>query len=104
MLFDTDDNFVALDLKTPEGEVIRYELLDLVEYQGEAYGIFLPEDGHGGEASILHLAGPDAQKAEGYEPLEDPGLEQAVFDIFQIKNLNAFDFGAGAFQTNDLFD
>lgn len=104
MLFDTDDNYVALDLKTPQGEVIRYELLDLVEYQGEAYGIFLPEDDHEGEVAILHLAGPDAQKAEGYEPVNDPGLEQAVFDIFQIKNLDSFDFGDSAFQTNDLFD
>lgn len=104
MLFDTDDNYVALDLRNSQGELIRYELLDLVEYQGEAYGIFLPEDDHEGEVAILHLAGEDAQKAEGYEPLTDDGLAQAVFDIFQIKNLDSFDFGEGAFQTNDLFD
>lgn len=104
MLFDTDDNYVALDLRAPNGELVRYELLDLVEYRGEAYGIFLPEDDHAGDVAILHLAGEDAQKAEGYEPVEDDGIAQAVFDIFQIKNLDSFDFGSAAFQTNDLLE
>lgn len=104
MLFDTDDNYVALDLRGPNGELVRYELLDLVEYQGEAYGIFLPEDDHAGDVAILHLAGGDAQKAECYEPLADESIAQAVFDIFQIKNLDSFDFGSAAFQTNDLLE
>jgi hypothetical protein len=104
MLFDTDDNYVALDLLNEAGELVRYELLDMVEYGGEAYGIFLPEKDHEGEVAILRLAGEDAQKAEGYVPVNDEGVEQAVFDIFQIKNMDAFDFGSAAFQQNDLFE
>lgn len=104
MLFDTDDNYVALDLEDGEGKTVRYELLDMVEYRGEAFGIFLPEDDHEGEVAILRLEGEDAQKAEGYVPVNDPDLEQAVFDIFQIKNMDAFDFGDGSFRQNDLFD
>lgn len=104
MLFDTDDNYVVLELADAEGRTLRYELLDVVEYRGEAFGVFLPEADHEGEAAILRLAGEDAQKAEGYVPVGDPDLEQAVFDIFQIKNMDAFDFGGGAFRQNDLFD
>ncbi|MCD7858497.1 MAG: DUF1292 domain-containing protein [Clostridiales bacterium] len=104
MLFDTDDNYVVLELEDEAGNRVRYEMLDLVEYNGEAFGIFLPAEDHGGEVAILRLAGEDAQKAEGYVPVNDEELEQAVFDIFQIKNMDAFDFGGNTFAQNDLFE
>lgn len=103
MLFDTDDNYVVLELEDKAGNRVRYEMLDLVEYGGEAFGIFLPAEDHEGEVAILRLAGADAQKAEGYVPVQDEDLEQAVFDIFQIKNMDTFDFGDSAFTQNDLF-
>lgn len=104
MLFDTDENYVALTLVSSDGKEELYELLDVVEYQGMAFGIFLPAESHEGEVAILRLMGDDAQKAEQYVPVNDEELEQAVFDIFQIKNLDSFDFGENAFQTNDLFE
>ncbi len=103
MLFDTDDNSVVLELEDEAGRRVRYEMLDLVEYGGEAFGIFLPAEDHEGDVAILRLAGTDAQKAEGYVPVNDEALEQAVFDIFQIKNMDAVDFGDSAFTQNDLF-
>jgi hypothetical protein len=102
VLFDTDDNYVALELTDEEGNTVRYELLDMVEFEGEAFGIFLPEGADGGEVAILRLAGKDAQKPENYVPVNDEDLEQAVFDIFQIKNMDAFDFGGNSFDTNEL--
>lgn len=102
MLFDTDDNYVVLEMTGSDGKVRQYELLDVVELEGEAYGVFAPQECPEEEVAILRLAGDDAQKAEGYVPVEDEGLQQAVYDIFQIKNLNAFDFGESAFQGNDL--
>jgi hypothetical protein len=50
-----------------------------------------------GDVAILRLVGADDQKAESYAPVNDEALEQAVFDLFQIKNLDAFDFGGNAF-------
>ena len=102
MLFDTDDNYVVLEMTGSDGKTRQYELLDVVELEGEAYGVFAPQEHPEEEVAILRLAGDDAQKAEGYVPVEDEGLQQAVYDIFQIKNLNAFDFGESAFQGNDL--
>lgn len=102
MLFDTDDNAVVLKWTDGQGKAQLLDLLDVVEYQGDAFGVFLPTEDHEGEVIILRLAGEDAQKAEQYVPVEDEGLEQAVFDLFQVKNMDAFDFGASAFQTNDL--
>ena len=102
MLFDTDDNYVTLELTDETGTTVLYELLDIVEYESVAYGIFLPAEEESGAVAILRLEGDDAQKAEGYVPVNDEDLEQAVFDIFQIKNMDAFDFGGNSFQTNDL--
>lgn len=103
MLFDTDDNYVALKLLDADGNEALYELLDVVEYEGSAFGIFLPAEDHQGDVAILRLIGDDAQKPDQYVPVNDDALEQAVFDIFQIKNMDAFDFGGNAFQGNDLF-
>ena len=41
---------------------------------------------------ILRLEGEDAQKPEGYVPVEDEGIAQAVYDIFHLKNMSSFDF------------
>ena len=42
MLFDTDDNYVVLEMTGPDGKERRYELLDIVEFEGVAYGVFCP--------------------------------------------------------------
>jgi hypothetical protein len=97
MMLDTNHNRVLLKLEDAFGTVQTYELLDMVEYNKEAFGIFLPEDDHEGDVAILRLMGEDDQKAENYALVHDEALEQAVFDLFQIKNLDAFDFGADSF-------
>ncbi|MCD8353005.1 MAG: DUF1292 domain-containing protein [Clostridiales bacterium] len=98
MMLDTNNNRVLLNLEDPMGNVQTYELLDMVEYNREAFGIFLPADDHEGDVAILRLVGKDDQKAESYAPVNDEDLEQAVFDLFQIKNLDAFDFGGSSFE------
>ncbi|MCD7843441.1 MAG: DUF1292 domain-containing protein [Clostridiales bacterium] len=98
MMLDTNNNRVLLNLEDPMGNVQTYELLDMVEYNREAFGIFLPADDHEGDVAILRLVGKDDQKAESYAPVNDEDLEQAVFDLFQIKNLDAFDFGGASFE------
>lgn len=98
MMLDTNNNRVLLNLEDPFGRVQTYELLDMVEYNQEAFGIFLPAEDHEGDVAILRLVGKDDQKAENYAPVNDEELEQAVFDLFQIKNLDAFDFGENSFE------
>lgn len=97
MMLDTNNNRVVLLLEDPNGRQEPYELLDVVEYQRSAFGIFMPAEEEEGDVAILRLVGADDQKAESYAPVNDDALEQAVFDLFQIKNLDAFDFGGNAF-------
>ena len=91
MLFDTDDNYVVLEMTGPDGKERRYELLDIVEFEGVAYGVFCPQEFPEDGDIILRLEGEDAQKPEGYVPVEDEGIAQAVYD-FHLKNMSSFDF------------
>jgi hypothetical protein len=97
MMLDTNNNKVVLMLEDPNGEQTAYELLDVVEYDQSAFGVFMGAEEEEGDVAILRLVGADDQKAESYAPVNDEALEQAVFDLFQIKNLDAFDFGGNAF-------
>lgn len=92
MLFDTDDNYVVLEMIGPDGKERRYELLDIVEFEGVAYGVFCPQEFPEDGDIILRLEGEDAQKPEGYVLVEDEGIAQAVYDIFHLKNMSSFDF------------
>lgn len=98
MMLDTNNNKVVLKLEDENGNVMDFELLDMVEYNQEAFGVFMPADDDEGEVAILRLVGKDDQKAENYAPVNDEQLEQAVFDLFQIKNLDAFHFDDGGFE------
>ena len=97
MMLDTNNNKIVLMLEDENGEKEAYELLDVVEYNQGAFGICMNAGEAVGDVAILRLVGSDDQKAESYAPVNDEALEQAVFDLFQIKNLDAFDFGANSF-------
>ena len=100
MLLDSDEKKVILALEGEDGETEPYELIDLVEYLGRTFGIFLPEGQEEGEVAILELVGEDDERAENYAPVDDEGLEQATFDLFQAKNFDRFDFGDSQFGTD----
>ena len=97
MMLDTNNNKIVLMLEDENGEKEPYELLDVVEYDQSAFGVFMSADEDEGDVAILRLVGADDQKPECYAPVNDEALEQAVFDLFQIKNLDAFDFGGNSF-------
>ena len=46
-------------LKDEEGRDVRFEFLDLLEYDGEEYVILMQEDDDSGEVVILRLEGED---------------------------------------------
>ncbi|MCF2556922.1 DUF1292 domain-containing protein [Fournierella massiliensis] len=48
-------------LKDEEGRDVRFEFLDLLEYDGEEYVILMQEDDDSGEVVILRLEGEDEE-------------------------------------------
>ena len=80
-----EDRIVLTD---ESGQETEFELLDLVEYQGEEYAVLYPAEA--GEEELVHIlrvVSEDLDEEEArYEGLEDEELIQAVYKIFRRRN------------------
>ena len=90
------DNIVTL--KDEDGNDVKFEFLDLIEYEGEEYVILLPteevEDSEPDEVVILQIekAAKNANDEETYISVEDENVLNAVFEIFKDKFKDEFNF------------
>lgn len=96
-----EDNIIVLN--DENGEEVRFEFLDLIEYDGERYVVLLPadeetseEDEDAGEVVILkvehlNLEDPNDDE-ESYASVDDEETLNKVFEIFKEKFKNEFDF------------
>lgn len=86
------DNIITLNSESGE---VRFEFLDLVEYNGDEFVVLLPADDpdESGEVVILKLDTIDEDaEEESYIGVEDEDTLQAVFNIFKDKFKDEFDF------------
>lgn len=86
------DNIITLNSESGE---VRFEFLDLVEYNGDEFVVLLPADEHEviGEVVILKLETTDEDAEEEiYVGVEDEDTLQAVFNIFKAKFKDEFNF------------
>ncbi len=72
-------------LNDEDGNEVEFELLDLVEYNGEEYVVMLPcdETADDGMVVILKLEQTDDEDLESYVAVEDEQTLNAVFEIFK---------------------
>ena len=92
---DELDNII--ELNDEDGNVVKFEFLDLVELDGEAYVVLLPVVGEGeegdGEVVILRLESTDEEAGEeSYVGVEDEQILSKVFQIFKEKYKDEFNF------------
>ena len=86
------DNIITLNSEFGE---VRFEFLDLVEYNGDEFVVLLPADDpdESGEVVILKLDTIDEDaEEESYIGVEDEDTLQAVFNMFKDKFKDEFDF------------
>jgi len=86
------ENIITLNSESGE---VRFEFLDLVEYNGDEFVVLLPADDpdESGEVVILKLDTIDEDaEEESYIGVEDEDTLQAVFNIFKDKFKDEFDF------------
>ena len=90
------DNIVTL--KDEYGNDVKFEFLDLIDYEGEEYVVLLPaeeaEDAEPEEVVILQLE-KDADEnsdEETYVSVDDENVLNAVFEIFKEKFKDEFNF------------
>lgn len=86
-----------ITLTDEEGNDVEFEFLDLVEYQGGEYVVLLPVDGEADEAAdevvILRVEeNPDDPEQENYVGVEDDATLEAVFEVFQERFKDEFEF------------
>ena len=89
------DNIISLN--DENGNEVKFEFLDLVEYEGEQYVVLLPvleegEEEHG-EVVILRVEDSDDEsEEEAYVSVDDEETLMKVFNIFKEKFKDEFDF------------
>ncbi len=91
--FDEDSNIIYLN--DENGNDVKFEFLDLIEYESEQYVVLLPaEDGDedSGEVVILKLEDSESEDEESYVSVDDEETLNAVFDIFKEKFKDEFNF------------
>jgi len=103
-----DDNEEVLDemededisniiiLNDENGDEVRFEFLDLIEYESDEYVVLLPiteddEDGDG-EVVILKVEGTEDEEEESYISVDDENVLNEVFTIFKDKFKDEFNF------------
>ena len=86
------DNVIVLN--DEEGKEVRFEFLDLIEYENEEYVILLPLD-EGEEADevvILKVEDTDSEEEESYVSVDDENVLNTIFEMFKEKFKDEFNF------------
>lgn len=86
------DNIIVLN--DEEGKEVKFEFLDLIEYEDEEYVILLPieEEEDSEEVVILKVEDTDSEEEESYVSVDDEEVLNTVFEIFKEKFKDEFNF------------
>ena len=86
------DNVIILN--DEDGNEVKFDFLDLIEYGGEEYVVLLPvEEGEDAdEVVILKVEDTDSEEEESYVGVDDQEVLNAVFAIFKDKFKDEFNF------------
>ncbi|MBO4815960.1 MAG: DUF1292 domain-containing protein [Clostridia bacterium] len=85
------DNIIVLN--DEEGKEVKFEFLDLIEYEGEEYVILLPLDEEDSEeVVILKVEDTDSEEEESYVSVDDEEVLNKVFEMFKEKFKDEFNF------------
>ena len=90
---DEEDNIVVL--KDEDGNDVRFEFLDLIEYNNDNYVVLLPaEESEEGDEVVILKEDKESESGdeEEYVTVDDEGVLNKVFEIFKEKFKDEFDF------------
>lgn len=92
------DNISELDnliiLNDENGEEVKFEFLDLIEYENKEYIVLLPADEDDGEVVILEIQDNNSADSdeESYTSVDDEDTLHIIFKIFKERFKDEFDF------------
>jgi uncharacterized protein YrzB (UPF0473 family) len=85
------ENQNIVTLIDEEGTEMRFEVLDVIEYEGTDYAVLIPDDEEADSVIILRVD-VDENGAESLDTEHDEKILDAVFAMFVEKNRDEFDF------------
>ena len=88
--YNQETNVIVLN--DSNGNDVEFEFLDLIDYEQEEYIVLLSSDDS--EMVILKVlpsANPD-RDTDNYCPVEDAYTLSAIFELFQLRNSDRFEF------------
>lgn len=84
---DESEEDGVLELEDENGDTVRLAFLDLVEYEGGRYAVFLPVEGLDVTDMVVVLQVVDTEdEGEVFERVDDDATVQAVFEIYKERN------------------
>ena len=89
ILMEEDESI--LTLTDENGEDMRFEYLDCIEYQGIEHLILMPVDEETNEIVILQIE-PVDEENENYLAVEDEAVLDAVYNIFKERYKDVLTF------------
>jgi len=90
------DNII--ELTDEDGNVVPFELLDIIEYEDGQYAVLAPADDEDAECETEDIvilkaeSGAEDDEYTTYVSVEDEDVEEAVFELFREKYAEDFDF------------
>lgn len=83
MQFENMDNTIVL--KDQDGNDVKYEFLDLMDYRNREFIVMMPidTDDKTGVEIMEVIEDPDTEGGEAFVPVMDPELLDAVFQTFK---------------------
>ena len=90
--FEELNNIITLT--DEDGEEMKFEFLDLIEYMGNEYAVLFPvdEEDDTDTVCILRCEECDDPSEESYCEVESDEVLNAVYEIFKEKVKDEFDF------------
>ena len=89
--YDELDNIIVLNDEF--GNEIKFEFLDLIEYNSEEYVVLYPIDEENDDGMVVILKVDSLEDdSETYVSVDDDNIIQAVYNIFKDKFKDQFDF------------
>lgn len=90
---EEEDEGDIIELTDQNGEVVRYELLDVVPYKEEEYIVVIPaDDEEAEEVEIYQIVPDESDETETYVGIDDDELLEDVFEEFKNRNADLYDF------------
>lgn len=90
-----EEELDTLTLCDEEGNEIEFELMDVIEYDGNEYAVLLPledENNDGIDEVVILLVESETEEEQFFAAVEDREIELAVFEIFKEKNKDILNF------------